>query len=324
MRVAVFNDSATVRALLRATLRAAGDFQVVAEAEDGRDAVAICRESRAEVVLMDVVMPHVDGLTATRAIASALHIPVIVVSEVIDVGNPDELFAAMQAGAVFVIRPPGGSPSSREARSFVQVLRNILGEPVWAPTTRPPRPASLTTCALLGVAASAGGPAATSTFLRAAAEHLPPTLLVQHLAEGFADSYARWLSETSGVPVQVAAGGERLRSGLVFIAPTGRHIEVEEGHVVVSDVPEDTVFRPSADVLFSSMPGPGTVAVVLSGMGDDGARGAASLRKQGGRVWVQDERSCSVYGMPRAVRALAGADLVGSPELLGQRLKGAE
>ena len=323
MRVAIFNDSPTVRALLRATLHAAGDFDVVVEAEDGRDAVAVCRDSGAELVLMDVVMPHVDGLTATRSVVASLHIPVIVVSEVIDVGNPDELFAAMRAGAVFVIAPPGGSPSSREARSFVQVLRNILGEAEAPPSPTLPRALPLTTCALLGVAASAGGPGATADFLRVAAVDLPPTVLVQHLADGFAESYARWLTETSGVAVRVAAGGEELQTGVVFIAPSGRHILVAEGRILLTGEPEDAIFRPSADVLFGSLPGPGTVAVVLSGMGDDGARGACALRKAGGRVWVQDEQSCAVYGMPRAARALAGADLEGSPEMLGQRLKGA-
>lgn len=325
-RVVVFNDSATVRTLLVATLRATEDFYVVAEAADGRGAVELCRRSGAELVLMDIVMPHVDGLVATRAVASTLGIPVVVVSDVFDVGDPDEFFGAMGAGAVFMTSPPRGSVSSRSSRAFVQMLRNIIGEMgrEHEPSDPGAAKAQEHMCALLGIAASAGGPAATAALLEVAAPNLPPTLLVQHLAAGFADSYARWLTSTTGVPVRVASGGEPLTSGVVYMAPAGRHLATDGERITILEEPRDTMFRPSADILFASMPGPGSVAIVLSGMGDDGARGATALRRAGGRVWVQDERSSVVYAMPRAARTLAGVDSVGSPEVLGLQLKGSE
>ncbi len=330
MRVVVFNDSPTVRASLRAVLETAGEFEVVAEAEDGRGAVDVCRRAAAEVVLMDVVMPHVDGLVATRAIAAELSMPVVIVSAVIDITDPDELFAAMQAGAVFVMEPPYGGPDSRGAREFIQTLRNIVQRDADAGPSDSWRAraeaAEETPRAweILGIAASAGGPGATSELIQSAGRSLPPTLLVQHLAAGFSESYARWLSKVTGVPVVIAGGGEAPQPNTVFMAPHGRHILMKDGHIALTESPRNALFRPSADVLFGSLTryGPGALAIVLSGLGDDGARGAESMRAGGAGVWVQDAGSSAVFGMPGAVWSRCGADFVGTPGALGRRLHG--
>ncbi len=330
MRVVVFNDSPTVRASLRRVLEDTGEFEVVAEAHDGRGAADVCRQARAEVVLMDVVMPFVDGLVATRAIAAELSTPVVIVSAVIDIADPDELFGAMQAGAVFVMAPPYGGPDSVGAREFVQVLRNIVQQdPEAGPSDswraraeaalEPPR-----AWEIVGIAASAGGPGATSELIRAAGPDLPPTLLVQHLAPGFSQSYARWLSGVTGVQVRVADGGEVPQPNTIFMAPHGRHLVVERGHIALREAPSSTLFRPSADVMFDSLTryAAGALAIVLSGIGDDGARGAESLRNVGASVWVQDAKSSAVFGMPGAVWSRCGADIVAPPEVLGRRLRG--
>lgn len=329
LRVVVFNDSPTVRSVLRATLASAPDFSLVGEAADGTDAASICEEYQPDLVLMDAMMPTVNGFEATQAIMARAPVPIVIVSAILDPKNADVLFQAMKAGALFVVPPPSVAPrgdGSLEQAVFLQTLRNVvaatsLREGDDAPAPPEPREAAPRSVDVIGVCASAGGPAAITELLGTLREHrMPPILLVQHLAAGFHRTFADWLGSQTGMSVQVAADGEPLQAGHVYLAPGDSHLRYRSGATasVTSDPPIGQ-FRPSATALLESL----TVArhrargVVLSGMGDDGAAGAVTLRRSGGKVVVQDRASSAVYGMPQAALKAGGADDVLNPRNIG-------
>ena len=300
VRVLVVNDSATVRALLRATLDAAAGFEVVGESADGRDAAALVLATRPSVVLMDVVMPRVDGYAATREIMARAPVPIVLVSSVV---NPRDVAVAMESlrsGALAIAEAlpsphDPAFPARREA--LLHLLRSMARVRVTANAPAPaafparlgPRGLARPGVAAIGLVASTGGPGALVTVLRALAERpLPPVLLVQHL--------------------------EPLAHDRVYVAPDDRHLGVDAlRRALVSDEAPVGVFRPAGTWLLRSMAralGPAARAAVLTGMGDDGADGAVELRRAGGRVAVQDEASCVIYGMPAVTAARGGADVV--------------
>ena len=329
LRVVVFNDSPTVRSVLRATLLSAPDFSLVGEAADGVDAAAICERYRPDLVLMDAMMPTVNGFEATQAIMARAPVPIIIVSAVLDPKRADVLFQAMKAGALFVVPPPSFSPqgnASLERAVFLQTLRNVVAATTLSDRredTLPPEPPERRPPAVdvIGICASAGGPAAvTELFGTLAGHRMPPILLVQHLAPGFHLTFAQWLGSQTGMRVQLAQDGEALQLDTVYLAPGESHLRYRRGGVAsVTADPPIGQFRPSATALLESLSAARHRArgVVLSGMGDDGAVGAVALRRSGGKVVVQDRASSAVYGMPKAALQAGGADDVLDPRNIG-------
>lgn len=333
LRIALFNDSATMRAVIRTVLSQHDDLLVVAEAADGTQADVVCREARADLVLMDIVMPRCNGYEATRKIMASHPLPIIMVSSAVDTQSAAVLFEALKAGALFVTEaPPAGfGPAEQIKRAaFVQTLRNVVAGTRLGGQETPPTSAALPTASntlhvdAIGLCASAGGPAAVTAVLSALpATGMPPILLVQHLARGFVDTFARWLSNEAGRNVFVAAQGMPLETGGVYLAPDDAHLGYGMGGVAtLSQSPPIGMFRPSATFLLRSLRSLGNRAlgVVLSGMGNDGAQGAVEMRACGGQVAVQDRQSCAVYGMPQAALALGGADEVLDPARIGEWL----
>jgi len=324
IRVAVFNDSATMRAVIRSVLTRQGDFQVVAEAADGLQAGEICRAAAAELVLMDIVMPLCNGYEATRNIMEVFPLPIVMVSSVVGTTSADVLFEAMKAGALFVAEaPPVGTGPQVQLRQdvFVQTILNVARGVRGAPGDTDRGLGDMTPSAravdAIGICASAGGPSAVTEVLASLpAAEMPPILLVQHLAPGFSHTFARWLSSESGSLVEVAEASVPLRRGVVYLAADDHHLVYGEGGVVrLTQTPPVGSFRPSATVLLESLCvlRNRALGVILSGMGDDGAAGAVALRQAGAQVVVQDRSSCAVYGMPRAALKLGGADDVLDP-----------
>lgn len=319
IRAVVVDDSTTARTLLVAILRHDPDVEVVGEASDGADALAMVRATRPSVVLMDIEMPGVDGFEATKAIMAEVPTPIVIVTSRHD---PRDVAVSLQAtrfGALTVLpKPPGpGAPgfeAERErflalvkALSEVHVVRRRhrradAGPRADVADIGGDRPA----IGIVGVGASTGGPAALFRFLGALPSDLAvPVVVVQHIAGGFVEGLVRWLNSETPLPVRLARHGEVLTAGHVYVAPDGTHLEVEpDGTAVLSDDPPVGGFRPAASVLFSSLArafGPASAAVVLTGMGIDGLDGARELRASGGLVLAQDEDTSTVFGMPKAV-----------------------
>jgi two-component system chemotaxis response regulator CheB len=333
VRVLLVDDSRTARALMRRLCEDDERLSVVGEAGDGREAVELVAALRPSIVVMDIEMPVLDGIAATRQIMAEAPTPILIVTAHYDAEDVALSLRAVQAGALSILHKPGGpgSPTfASDAQRFVRMVRVLADvRPVRRHLTGHPPPAALPAGAepappalrAVGVAASTGGPAALYQLLQLLpARTEVPVLVVQHIANGFAPGLALWLGSATALPVRLAEQGEPLLPATVYVAPDGRHLTVSRhSRVELTDDPPVAGFRPSASVLFTSLAeayGAEAAAVVLTGMGADGLAGARALRRTGGRVLAQDADSSVVFGMPRAVVEAGLATSVGSvPQL---------
>jgi two-component system chemotaxis response regulator CheB len=333
IRVLVADDSITVRKRLIEVLSADAALQVIAEAANGRTATEMCQRLRPDVMTMDVMMPVMDGVSATEYIMANCPTSILVVSSSSNRGQVLQTFDALAAGAIDVLdKPTGIEPRSvweLELVSAVKMASRIR------PITRTPArghsrglkpgasaadaPSGLShgEASIIAIGASTGGPAAIAKVLSQIPADFPLSiLLVIHIAPEFAEGLLQWVAKLSRMPVRVALDGEPLppRSrGNVIMASPDRHLLVDGGCIRVTDSAERHSCRPSVDVLFESVArecGPRAIACLLTGMGKDGARGLLAVRRSGGQTIAQDEASSIVFGMPREAIALGAAQVV--------------
>ena len=336
IRILVVDDSATSRALLTGMLSSEEDFRVVGEAQNGREALEMAERLQPDLITMDVQMPVMGGLEATRQIMVRSPRPIIIVSSTVRDDEVALSLEAMRAGALMVLPKPEGplSPgfasdrrqivSMVRAMSQVKVVRRHAGaasasdhSPASGAAHSPhtavrARPAS-GSIRLVAIAASTGGPAAIRTILADLPRSFPvPIVVVQHIAKGFTSGLAHWLDCNTALTVKLAELGEHARPGTVYIAPDDRHVGCRlDGtgtiRIQLDDAPTVGVFRPSATYLFSSVAtalGVHALSVILTGMGEDGVAGLRDAKASGGHVIAQDEASSVIFGMPReAARA---------------------
>jgi two-component system chemotaxis response regulator CheB len=314
IRVVVIDDSPTVRELLVAILQAAGGIQVVGSGATGEDAVRLTRRLRPDVVTMDIMMPKMDGLEATRAIMREVPTPIVIVTGSLMHADENLTFKALQAGALTVIATPGlADPETCDTVvRTVRLMSEVAVVHRWSRREGKP-PAVMPVADLLdsrrnlqivGVASSTGGPAALAVILKQVPPDFPwPILVVQHVTSGFTAGLAEWLDGETALRVVVASHGDVPRAGAVWLAPDDYHMKISaRGIIELSKESAYKGLRPSANYLFHSLArayGPRALGIVLTGMGDDGAEGLAALHAAGGAVIAQDEQSCVVYGMPR-------------------------
>lgn len=312
----VVDDSAASRTLLRGILEADPDLEVVGEATDGAEAVAQAGRLAPDVITMDVDMPGIDGLEATRLIMAGVPRPIVLVSAVFT-PNLDNSFLALEAGAVTLLEKPNGPGSPAFAREAAEVVATVkLMAGVQLVRRSPPRgldgpppgvsmaPGPAEPLRLVAIAASTGGPPAVAQILRSLpADWTVPVLIVQHIGTGFDAGLVRYLDGCSPLSVSLAEHGQDVRHGGVHVAPADHHLGVTAGHrlTVTAGEPIDG-YRPSANHLFRSVAaafGFRAAGVVLTGMGHDGADGLLVLRREGGFTVAQDQATSVVYGMPR-------------------------
>jgi two-component system chemotaxis response regulator CheB len=328
----VVDDSELMRALLVDLIDSLGDFQVVAEASTGFQAIRLLHETDPDIVTLDIEMPDLGGLETLAYIMSEAPRPVVIVS------SHTQALADLQAvdyGAVEVVSKPQGTPGEQRLmlrQRLVPALRaaavarvgnlavrfSLTAARAARSIAQPARPddGGVVPCAV-AIAASTGGPRALAELIPQLPADLPAAVLVvQHMPPLFTHSLAQRLDELSALRVSEAAEGERLHAGHVYIAPGGRHVRLErapEGQVIRL-VDSDPVWgvRPAADILFNSVAqnfGPASIGVVLTGMGRDGAEGLRTLSEVGGWTVVQDDASCVIASMPKAARPYARAVL---------------
>ncbi len=317
IRVVVVDDLHTVRELLVAILQDAKGIQVVGVGSNGEDAVRLTKRMHPDVVTMDIRMPKMDGLEATKHIMRDIPTPIVIVTGSLMRADEDLTFEALRAGALTVIHTPGLNDPEACAR-LVQTVRLMADVPVvhhWGQEKPPPSPtvpaAPLTSretdgrpgVQMIGIASSTGGPTALAkVFRELPADYPAPILVVQHVARGFITGLAEWLNGETSLSVSLANHGDVPQPGSVLVAPDDYHLQVSTaGVLVLSKEPPYRGLRPSANYLFHSLAcafGPRAVGIVLTGMGDDGAEGLGALHRAGGLTLAQDEASCVVYGMP--------------------------
>lgn len=323
LRVLVAEDSVTARELLVAILRSDPQISIVGEASNGVEAVEMTKRLRPDVVTMDIRMPKLDGLESTRKIMIESPTPIVIVSGVYNPHDVETSMHALRTGALALLpKPPGPEAPDfdRECERLIQTVKAMSQVKVvrrWpersvAATVRAPALPRVTRAEIVAIVASTGGPAALARILsELPARFDAPILIVQHIASGFVDGLAAWLNTTSSLPVRVAQNGERLRPGTVYIAADDHHLGVKDRlTIALSRGAAINGFRPSGTALFESVAkafGDSTLAVVLTGMGDDGVAGLRAVRRRRGRIIVQDEATSVVFGMPREAIALGGA-----------------
>lgn len=341
-RVLVVDDSAVVRRCLAALLADAG-FEVAGAAQDPVHAMELLRQHPVDVIVLDVEMPKMDGLTFLRQLMAHRPTPVVMCSTLTERGAQTTM-DALAAGAVgFITKPKLGLRDFLQqdgggivqavraaARSNVRVLR---AAPAGSAAAAPPKlaPMAATTDRIVAVGVSTGGVQAIERVLPRLPGNAPGTVIVQHMPERFTASLAQRLDAMCALTVREARNGDRLLPGLALIAPGGRHTRVTRSgaqfHVEVFDGPTVNHHRPSVDVLFRSVAavaGANAVGLIMTGMGDDGARGLREMRSAGAWTIAQDEASCVVYGMPKeAVRLGAACEVVPLDDIASRVLSAA-
>lgn len=332
-RVLICEDSLAYATALSRFLEHDEEIEVVGIAPTGEQAIADVERLQPSLLTLDIQLPGMDGLEVVKRLMGSNPLPIVVLSAKVARGS-EQAIEALTAGALEVLAKDMlrlDQPDDLWAQAMRSRLRRLSSMRVTRParvqhrSPASPPPASRIaprTALAVGIGASTGGPPALREILGGLPADFPlPVLVVQHMAAGFIEGFAGWLDQKLALDVRVPQAGDRATAGIWF-APDGAHLILTSSHrFALADEP-DGAHRPSADVLLGSLAevaGSEAVGVVLTGMGRDGATGAAQIRSAGGVVVAQDEASSVVYGMPRAV-AEEGADLIASPREIAAAL----
>ncbi len=339
IKVLLVDDNPSTLLLWEQIIHSSRDLQVVGRACNGLDAVHMVAELHPDVVLMDVMMPIMNGLEATREIMSLSPTPIIVTSANFSSLECSIAFEAINAGAVSVMKKPGTTHTlSPEAsiKEFVNTLRAMsdvrvirhrrTDAPPVSSEPAPEQPDYDAKPEIVAIAVSTGGPQTLAQILtNVPATFQLPIVIVQHIAADFVTSLVSWLNTVSRLPVHEAQAGETPRAGAVYIAPGGMHLQLTDGHrFAMTGVPANVAHMPSGDVLLASVAehyGAHAIGIVLTGMGSDGARGLRAMRDAKAMTIAQDEASSIIFGMPQEAIALGAAQLTLPPLAISQFLQ---
>jgi len=313
LKIAIVNDVAMAAEALRRVVVSMPNHCVAWMARDGAEAVHRCRLERPDLILMDLIMPVMNGPEAIRNIMANTPCAILVVTA--SVGeNASQVFEALGAGAIDVVQTPvlrvDGPPEGAAALRFKMdmIARQIAGEYRIEKECKlglDGPPLLRRKCGLVAIGASAGGPAALATILGGFPADFPAgVVIVQHIDLQFLPQLAGWLNQQSPLPVRVAVRGDRPQRGVALLAGTGDHLVfLDSESLGYTPEPKASLHRPSVDVFFESIARHwkgDAVGVILTGMGRDGAKGLKSMKDAGFHTIVQDQASCVVYGMPKA------------------------
>ncbi|HUL16781.1 MAG TPA: chemotaxis response regulator protein-glutamate methylesterase [Terriglobales bacterium] len=348
-RVLIAEDSAFMRKVLETIFKSDEQLQVVGQAKDGREAVAMAESLKPDVITMDINMPHVDGLQATAQIMTTNPRPIVVVSSESKEGASSTL-KALELGAIeFVAKPTSGidldmasikdellrkvrmAAKVRVVRTASRLATSLQAENNSAAPVAPrvaPKPAAASAIdqrfPVVVIVASTGGPATVMRLAPGFTKEFPAAvILVQHMPAAFTTQYAAQLAEFTEIRVKEAESNESLQPGTMYLCPGGQHLRVMATGRIQLDGKSGRIngYLPNMDVTMESvaaMAGPMSIGVVLTGMGNDGASGAKAIKSAGGYVLAQDEATSVIFGMPaEAIKAGAVEQVLGIDDIYG-------
>jgi two-component system chemotaxis response regulator CheB len=318
IKVLIADDSALMRKLLTNMLSSEQDIEVVGKASNGKIAIEQIKALSPDVVLMDIEMPEMDGISAIKVIVKECPVPVIVISAHSKEGS-ERTLEAMNAGAIDFIPKPSGEISldiDDIKEQLIAKVRASVGVKVKAFVKKEVEKItqssfSSTRKKIVVIGSSTGGPQTLEALLQEFPKEFPcPILIVQHMPKGFTQSLAKRLNGLSHIEIREAKEGDALENGVALIAPGGKHMELiapiegMEGEIRLNELPPELGVRPNANRLFKSVVKifkENTIGVVLTGMGSDGTEGCREIKNHHGTVIAESEESCIIYGMPKSV-----------------------
>ena len=333
MRIAIVNDSAMAVECLRRVITAVPDYEIAWIANDGAEAVWRCNADVPDLILMDLIMPVMDGVEATRKIMESAPCPILVVTSTVS-GHAARVFQAMGYGALDAVNTPvlgmdGDAQGKEEFLQKVAIIGKLIkqrkGVPSYSGIAGGGSRSRGSNKSLVAIGSSSGGPKALTVVLQALPADFPaPIVIVQHVDEKFSGELALWLDRQCALEVRLAQNGDNLSPGRVLIAGSNNHlILTSNNRLDYTPDPIDQAYRPSVDVFYASVAEHWTgevVGVLLTGMGRDGAEGLLTLKNKGMYTIAQDEQSCAVYGMPKAAAQIGAAEKILSLDDIGPEL----
>lgn len=319
INVLIADDSKVVLQLLQSILTAEEDINVIACAENGVQAIELVKRFKPDLITMDVMMPKMDGVEATKIIMEECPTPIIIISSHADQTHSDVTFNALQAGALSVIEKPsimsdeGYSKIKRQIINEVRTLSSVhvTRRQVKKSQLKVNLPAKPANYKLLALGASTGGPSALKFILSTLPANFPiPIVITQHISDGFLPGLITWLQHSAELSLHIAEANQKLCPGNVYFAPDHKHLMIHKGEgpiAVLDDSSPVDFFKPSATMLFSSIAKSYprmAIGGLLTGMGRDGAEGLLKMRAAGCATFAQSEVSSVVFGMPGAAASM--------------------
>jgi len=323
-KVLIVDDSAIVRKILSRELDKEKDIEIIGTAPDPYIAREKILRLEPDVLILDVEMPRMDGITFLKKIMQYRPMPVIIFSSLTPQGSKTAI-EALHSGAVEVIGKPGQSYTVGDSCSnLIKTIRAVARNPrAYAVQQSTPATVEIsthmmeTTNKIIAIGASTGGVQALTCVLKSLPANSPGIVIVQHMPATFTKSFADRLNEECAVSVKEGEDGDRVVRGNVLIAPGGKHMLLQRSganyYVTIKDGPAVCHQRPSVEVLFNSVAkyaGNNAVGAILTGMGNDGAAGLLNMKQNGAKTVAQDEDSCVVFGMPKEAIRLGAADTI--------------
>ena len=327
IRIGIANDVRLATEVLRRVVEGDSRLSVAWTAIDGAEALRLCGEQPVDLVLMDLKMPNMDGVEATRRIMATCPCPILIVTSTID-GHLDMVYEALGFGALDVTTTPvvGDKRVADSGQALQRKIHALCKDhgaelhPTKSLAANVPAHCKIDKAgpSLILIGASTGGPAVIMDMLTALPANFPAAIIIaQHIDPEFVKGLAEWFGSHSRNPVKLAEAGERILVGNVYIAGSDRNLIMSApDRLDYTDEPKGSFYKPCINALFASAAsqcGKNSAAVLLTGMGSDGAEGLLALKRAGIATAAQDEQSCVVYGMPRAAAALGAAALIATP-----------